>query len=379
VINVFEPQLGAEELAAVREVFESGWVGRGARTDAFEAAFARHLDVPRLAVHGMNSCTEALFLSMELLGIGPGDEVILPTISFVGAGNAVAACGATPVFCDVDRRTLNATVADIERQMTPRTRAIMLLHYGGFPGDVAKIAAFARERSVLLIEDAACAVASKVDGQACGTFGDVATWSFDSMKIVVSGGDGAMIYVRDPDLAELVPKLTYMGLETRSGLAGSASADRWWEFEISSFSRRSILNDLTSAIGLVQLAKLPEAIKTRRGVHERYDEAFSSLDWVSTPPSWPETATTSYYFYWLQLDDRDRLARHLLDRGVYTTFRYYPLHLVSLYGATYRLPSAEAAASETICIPIHHGLTDADVDSVIDAVLSFDRSRHRVA
>jgi dTDP-4-amino-4,6-dideoxygalactose transaminase len=315
---------------------------------------------------------------MRLLGVSRGDEVVLPTISFVGAGNAVAAHGAVPVFCDVDSRTLNATVEHVEAKVSPRTRAVMLIHYGGYPGSVAEIAAMARDRSFRLIEDAACAVASSVNGKACGTFGDVGAWSFDAMKILVSGGDGGMIYVADPELAARVERLAYLGLETRSGLTGSASSDRWWEFEISEFGRRSILNDVTSAIGLVQLEKLPQAIARRRTIHEQYDIAFADLDWVSIPPALPAGAATSYYFYWLQLSRRDELARHMLDRGIYTTFRYYPLHLVALYGSTDPLTNAEAAARETLCIPLHHGLTKAEVDQVIDAVRSFPQQLRRV-
>src|SRR5688572_24343074 len=133
MIHVFQPSLGAEELEAVRRVFESNWVGKGAVTDRFEAAFARHLAVDRGCVRSLSSCTEGLFQAMTLLGIAAGDEVVLPSISFVGAANAVLAAGATPVFCDVDRRTLNTTAADLEQAMTSRTRAVILLHYGGVP------------------------------------------------------------------------------------------------------------------------------------------------------------------------------------------------------------------------------------------------------
>jgi len=376
MINVFQPTLGEAEVAAVAEVFAGGWLGRGARTDAFEAAFAAHLGVDRPRLRSISCCTEGMFLAMELLGLGEGDEVILPTISFVGAGNAVAACGATPVFCDVDRRTLNATVEDIEAALTPRTRAILLIHYGGVPAPIAEIAALARDRHVRLIEDSACSIASFVDGRACGTFGDIGVWSFDAMKILVSGGDGGMLYVADPELAARTEGLTYLGLETRSGLAGSASSDRWWEFEISSFARRSIINDVTSAIGLVQLERLPEFLQRRRVVHARYDVALRHLDWLETPPEPAPGARSSYYFYWLQLDPslRDRLARFLLDRGIYSTFRYYPLHLVSLYGSRASLPNAEAAAQRTLCIPLHQGLTDEDVDSVIDGIGAFGRT-----
>ena len=233
MINVFQPSLGEQELTAIRDVFDSNWVGRGKKAEEFETAFARHIGVGREHVTSVNSCTEATFMTMELAGIGPGDEVVLPTVSFVGAGNAVAARGARPVFCDVDPRTLNPSVADVEAVLTPRTKAVLILHYGGYPGDVAQIAAMCRERKILLIEDTAIAIASSVDGQACGTFGDMGVWSFDFGKIVVTA-DGGMLYVRDPELAARAPKLAYFGLEQKSGFDHALRAKtRWWDFEIS--------------------------------------------------------------------------------------------------------------------------------------------------
>jgi aminotransferase len=315
---------------------------------------------------------------MELLDIGPGDEVIVPTIHFVGAGNAVAARGATPVFCDVDPRTLNPRVEDVAAVITDRTRAINLLHYGGLPADLPGICALARERGIPIVEDSACSISSSIDGQRCGTWGDIAVWSFDAMKMLVTG-DGGMMFVKDPALAERARRVTYLGLESASGFSQAGAAKKWWEFEISSFSRRSIINDVTAAMGLVQLDRLPGFIDRRREVHERYDELLADLDWLELPPAVPDDAASSYYFYWVQTDPerRDALAQHLLDSGVYTTFRYWPLHLVERYGSRASLPNAETAARTTLCIPIHQGLSDDDVDHVAEAIIAFDRAAVR--
>jgi dTDP-4-amino-4,6-dideoxygalactose transaminase len=377
MINVFQPSLGEQELAAVRDVFASNWVGRGKETDGFEAAFARHINVGREHVTSFNSCTEATFTAMELAGIGPGDEVIMPTVSFVGAGNAVASRGARPVFCDVDPRTLNPSVADVEAVLTPRTKAVIILHYGGYPGAVAKIAAMCRERGILLIEDTAIGIASRVEGQACGTFGDMGVWSFDFGKIVVTV-DGGMLYVRDPELARRAPKLAYFGLEQKSGFDHALRAQtRWWDFEVSSFSRRSITNDVLAAVGKVQLSRLPSFIERRREVARRYDEGFSDLDCIRCPPPLPPGHKSSYYMYWIQLDGdvRDAIARDLYQRGIYTTFRYPPLHKVQAYGSDSVLPWAEDAAERTLLLPMHQSLSDADVDRVIDAVRDCVRTR----
>jgi aminotransferase len=371
MINVFQPTLGDEELDAVREVYRSAWIGRGPRTKEFEREFAEHLGSGPEHVTAVNSCTEGLFMAMSLLDVKEDSEVVLPTISFVGAANAIAAQGARPVFCDVDPHSLNPTVDDVERRITSRTRAVMVLHYGGHPGSVADIAQLCRSRGIALVEDTACGVASSVDGTACGTLGDIGVWSFDAMKILVTG-DGGMIWCRDPSLTTLAGKIGYLGMEQGSGFAAAAggSSQRWWEFDVSSFSRRSILNDVTAAVGSVQLRRLPSFVASRAAVAARYDSAFASLGALRRPPDLPDGHRSSHLFYWIQLPPgcRDAVARRLYDRGVYTTFRYLPLHLLPIYAAGERLPGAEDAAERTLCIPMHQGLDDAAVDTVIAEV-----------
>jgi dTDP-4-amino-4,6-dideoxygalactose transaminase len=370
MINVFQPSLGEAELAAVAEVFAGNWVGKGPRTAAFESAFAAHLGVDAGRVTSVNSCTEATFIAMELAGVGPGTDVVLPTVSFVGAGNAVAARGARPVFCDVDPATLNATVDDVAAALTPRTRAVVVLHYGGRPGDVAEIAELCRDRGILLVEDAACAVGATVDGAACGTLGDIGVWSFDAQKIVVAG-DGGMLSARDPGLVARAAKLAYLGLEQFSGYSqAQVSASRWWDFDVSSFSRRSIMNDMQAAVGLVQLGRLPEFTGRRRQIAARYDDGLAGTPGLTLPPPLPPGRSSAHYLYWVQMSERvrDDVAADLYAQGVYTTFRYPALHRVAAYGSTARLPNAERAAERTLCLPLHPALTDDDVDTVVTAL-----------
>ncbi|WP_060886934.1 DegT/DnrJ/EryC1/StrS family aminotransferase [Streptomyces caniscabiei] len=371
MIQVFQPRLGEEELSAVAEVFDSNWIGHGPRTKAFEASFAAHLGVEPDRLVFINCATAGLFLGTELLGLGGGDEVVLPSVSFVAAANAVADRGARPVFCDVDPRTLNPTAADVARVLTPRTKAVMLLHYGGRPGDVAAVADLCRERGVALIEDAACAVSSHVDGRAAGTFGDLAVWSFDAMKMLVCG-DGGMLYVRDPDRAARARRLAYHGLARPSGFgqAGPASS-RWWDLDVPEVGRRIVGNDLTAAIGTVQLRRLPGFVARRKQIVELYDCELADVPGLTLPPPLPDGHHSSYYFYWVQLDPgvRDEVARDLYAAGVYTTFRYPLLHRVPLYGATDQsLPHADEAAERTLCLPLHNGLDDSDVRTVATAL-----------
>jgi len=374
MINVFQPSVGPEELLAVGDVFESSWLGRGPRTLAFEKAFAAYIGVDADQVTSMSSCTEALFLSMELLGVTSGDEVILPSISFVGAGNAVAARSATPVLCDSDARTLNPTVGDIEGKITSRTKAVLLLHYGGYPGDVDHIAKLCRDRGIALVEDAACSLASSIDGRACGTFGPFGAWSFDPMKLITMG-DGGMLYAEDRAVIEEARRRAYLGMRQPSGVSQAQHGGRWWEFDVATFSRRSIVNDIGAAIGAVQLSNIDSILARRKRVVDAYDQAFAGLEWLQGPPPVRPNQDVAPYLYWIQLPTaaaRDGLAAHLYARKIYTTFRYFPLHRVPAFAsADDYLPGAEQAAETTLCLPLHQSLDDGDVERITSAVTAF--------
>lgn len=371
MINVFQPQLGEDELNAIKKVFASNWLGKGKLTAQFEENFAAHLGTTREHVRSTNCCSEGLFSSMKIFDIGPEDEVIMPTISFIGAGNAVRANGSKLVFCDVDKRTLNVRAEDIEKKITPRTKAILLLHYGGIPCDMDAIMALAKAHNLVLIEDSACSVASTYKGQATGTIGDMGMWSFDAMKILVCG-DGAMVYLKDPALANKAEKLMYFGLESKSGFSNSVDK-KWWEFDISQFGHRAIMNDITASMALEQLRKLPSFIARRKQIHDFYDEQLKDVAWLDIPEPVPAGCTSSYYFYHIQVknDKRDQLAAFLREQGIYTTFRYYPLHWVKFFGCQEKFPNAEYAANHTLCIPIHHSLTDEDLAYITAKIKEF--------
>ncbi|WBB78708.1 DegT/DnrJ/EryC1/StrS family aminotransferase [Micromonospora sp. WMMD882] len=371
MINISQPDLGAEELDAVREVFASNWLGYGPLTRAFETEFGEFLDVPAEHLIFLNSATSGLFLATELLGLGPGDDVVLPSVSFVAAANAIAATGARPVFCDVDPRTLNPSVGDVERAITPRTRAVLILHYGGQPGDVKAIAAHCAARGIPLIEDVSVSIASAIDDRRCGTFGDIATWSFDSRKVITTG-DGGMLYVRDAALSRRAKRMAYHGVADRSAFTtASRVARRWWELDVQEVGRRLIGNDLTAAIGRVQLRRLPAFVERRRVITEMYHSLLGGIEGIRLSPPLPRGHATTHYFYYVQLDPgiRDQVAEDLLARGIYTTFRYEPLHTVPLYRADGVFPGTALAAATTLLLPIHQGLDDTDVHTVAEELI----------
>lgn len=373
MINVYQPTLGKEELQALEKVFESNWLGKGKRVAEFEEKYAEHLGTSKDQVLTTNCCTEGLFSSMHLLDIQPGDEVIVPTISFIGAGNAVCAHGAKLVLCDVDPHTLNARAEDIEKVITPKSKAILLLHYGGIPCEMDDIMALAKKHNLKVIEDAAAGVCSRYKGKAIGTIGDMGMWSFDAMKILVCG-DGAMLHFNTPELRHKADRWLYFGLETKSGYENSV-AQKWWEFDISSFGHRAIMNDITAAMALEQLKKLPTYMEKRKVVSDFYNENLKQFSWIELPPALPEYVETSYYFYHIQLKNglRDKFAGFLRQNGIYTTYRYYPLHRVPGYGATGDFPNADFAADNTLNLPIHQSLTQENLGFIINTIKKFDK------
>lgn len=368
VINIFQPSLRTDELEAVSRVFASNWIGKGKETSSFEAEFACALGCYPDNFVSTSCCTEGLFLAPELFNC-EGYDVIVPTISFVAAGNAVLAAGADVILCDVDPRTLNVRAEDIEKVLTPSTKAVIVTHYGGFPCDMNPIMDLCNSRNVKVIEDAACAPMAMYKGKACGTIGDMGVWSFDAMKIMTTG-DGGMVYLKDPEMIEKAKEHLYLGLpgKTKSGL-DSSGKDNWWEYDVIRPGRRAIMNDITAAIGKVQLTKLPGFIARRKEISKRYRDEFGGLGWLNLCPDVPG----SYYMFWIQSEYRNKLARYLLTNNIYSTFRYWPLHRTKLFKCNGNFPNADFASSVTLNIPVHQGMSNDDVSHVIDTIKQFGK------
>jgi len=369
MLPLFSNTLGDEELKAVEEVFESRWLARGKQCEAFEDEFAKSLGVAKTLL--FNCCTSATYAALSALKIGPGDEVIIPSIQFVGVANAVVEVGAIPVFADIDMRTLNILPSEIERLRTTRTRAVFLLHYGGHPADISAVRSVCD--GLLILEDAANAIFSTWNGQACGTLGDAGVWSFDAMKILVMS-DGGALWLRSAEAMRNAEVFRYFGFppegSTGADLASVGRA-RWWEFDVEMPSGRFISNDLLAAIGRVQLRKLSSFIERRKSVWLLYKDILADVDQIDLPPEPLEGCTTSYYFFWVQTERRDELAVYLYRNGVYTSFRYHPLHRVKVYGNVEQLPNADLVAARTLCLPLHQNLSDEDVEKVTKLVHGF--------
>ena len=370
MINIYQPSLGQEELDAIERVFKSNWLGKGKLTEKFVETFSLKLKSHPNNFKTICSCTEGLFQSMNILEIEEGDEVILPSISFIGAANAIVSRGAKPIFCDVDSRTLNVSADDIEKNITKKTKAVIILHYAGVPCDMDEIVDLCDKHNIKLIEDNANSPISKYNNQFTGTIGDIGLWSFDAMKILVMG-DGGLVYCKDLELAKRLDYEAYLGLKSASGFSNSIDT-KWWEFDIELPGRRVIINDVTAAIGLEQLKKLDAFISRRKEIHTMYNNALKHMDWIDVPQEIPANKESSYYMYHIQTDKRDDLARHLKDNGVYTSFRYYPLHKVKYYDDGLSLKNTEEVMDRTLCLPLHQSLTDDEVNYICDQIYNFN-------
>ena len=376
MINLFQPALGQEELDAISEVFRSNWIGQGPKVREFESNFAASLEEKADYFLSTTSCTEAIFLAADIFEFSSNDEVIVPSISFPSVGSAVLKSGAKMVLCDVEPRSLNVRAEDIEKAITPYTKAVFITHYGGVPCDMDPIVNLCNEYNIYLIEDTACAVRSFYKGKACGTFGDMGMWSFDAMKTITTG-DGGMVFLKSSKHMTKAKELLYLGLpvKQKSGIDSSAGGARnWWEFEINQYGRRATMNDITASIGVCQLRKLPSFLARRREIYDRYCDSLSHCKFLELPPKLADHSTSSYYFFWVQTKCRDRLAQHLLENDVYSTFRYWPLHKVESFkdSANTTLENTNFIASHTLNIPIHHSLTNENVDYIIEKILCFE-------
>jgi dTDP-4-amino-4,6-dideoxygalactose transaminase len=369
------PDIGDAEIDAVVAVMRSRWLGTGPRAKAFEGAFASYKGIPESRVAAVNSCTAALHLSLLGAGVGPGDEVIAPAMTFCATANAIIHAGATPVLADIDSTTLNLDAQSVERRVTSKTRAILPVHFAGRPCDMDLLLDLARRRGLKVVEDCAHAVESEYHGRKVGTLGDFGCFSFYVTKNLTTV-EGGMVVSADPSGLERVRVLALHGL----------SHDAWQRFGDAGYKHYYVteagfkynMTDMQAAIGECQLRKVESNWTRRQAIWRRYQAAFADLP-VGLPAE-PEPDTRhAYHLYTLQIDanasglSRDAFLDAITAKGVGVGVHYLSLPEHPYYQRTYGwdvsdYPVAAAVGRRTVSLPLSPSLTDGDVGHVIQSV-----------
>jgi len=373
-IQFHRPSIGTEEMAAVQEVLESKWLTTGPATHKFEREFAEYLGAKHaLAV---NSGTAALQLAISLLELQPGDEVLVPSYTFTATAEVVTYFGARPVLCDSVTGGFNIDVADAERHVTSKTKAIIPVHVGGEPCDLDAIHAMACEHGLQVIEDAAHALPASYRGRRIGTCSALTAFSFYATKNITTGEGGMLLTDRD-DYAEKARCLRLHGISKEAWKR--YSSDGTWYYEVLHAGFKMNLPDILSALGSAQLSKGDQFLRRRTEIAERYCERFARLEELELPPTLGAGCEHSWHLFLLRLRPpilrigRNEFIEELKKLGVGTSVHFIPLHLHPYYAQTggYRkgdFPNAEDAFSRCVSLPIYPTLRDDEVERVSRAV-----------
>lgn len=369
MIPVQRPAIGNAELEAVRKVFESRWLGMGSVTKEFEDRLREFIGAKH--VIAVNTGTSALHIALAALELKPGDEIIVPSLTFVASIQAILAVGAQPVFCEIQADTLNIDITDVLRRVTPRTRAIMPVHYGGLCCDMDALMPFARERKIWVIEDAAHAFGSTYKGRNVGTLGDVTCFSFDPIKNITCGEGGAVVTDHDEIADRIIPK-RILGIDNDTW--SRYRNERNWFYTVAMPGYRYHLSNINAAIGLEQLKQI-DAFKTRKqSLVRRYDESFRNVDGLVLLKH--NLAETFPFFYIVRVQGgrRDAFMKEMKEKGIGTGVHYIPNHIQPLFADSHvSLPITEQVFEEMVTLPLYYEMTDDNCDTVINAVCAFFR------
>jgi dTDP-4-amino-4,6-dideoxygalactose transaminase len=367
------PHITEAEIDEVVDTLRSGWLTTGPKTKRFEREFAEYVGVPYAVA--VNSATAAMHLALDAINLQPDDEVIVPVYTFTATAEVIVYFRARPAFVDVDPHTCNIDPAQLEKHITQRTRAIMVVHMAGLPAEMDTILTIAHEHGLPVIEDAAHAFPAKYRGRMVGTIGDLTAFSFYATK-TLSTGEGGMLTTANPQYAQRAAMMALHGISRDAWKRYSAEGS--WYYEVLQAGYKYNMTDIAAAIGLQQLARSEWLIERRRTIAQRYTQAFSQLPEVEVPPC-PDHVEHAWHLYILRLHlerlriTREAFIQELTKANIGTSVHFIPLHLHPFYRTTYHLqptdfPMALYAYQRAISLPIYPGMTDEDVEDVIAAV-----------
>jgi dTDP-4-amino-4,6-dideoxygalactose transaminase len=369
MIPVMKPWLGDEEARAAADAVGSGWVAQGPRVAEFETRFAARVG----AEYGVavSSCTTALHLALYLLGVGTGDEVVVPSFSFIATANCAVYVGATPVFADVESEDGNISVATVQPVLTERTRAVVVVDQGGMPADVEPLRRLCDSRGIALVEDAACAAGSRYRGAPVGAEAELAAWSFHPRKLVTTG-EGGMITTSDGELATRARRLREHGMSVSAAARHQSRQPVIESYLEVGFNYR--MTDIQAAVGLVQLGKLDQMVLRRRELAARYQAALADVPGLRTvrDPAWGES---NFQSFWVELDGRYPLTRNALllalaEQGVSARAGIMAAHRQQAYAGHVHgdLSATERLTDNSLILPLFHTMTEQEQETVVGVI-----------
>jgi perosamine synthetase len=369
-IPLTRPYMGDDEKFCFSDVVASGWLAQGPRVRAFEMSVAEYTG----AAHAIacSSCTSALHVAVQLHRIGPGDEVIVPSYTWIATANVIRMVGATPVFVDIDLATFNIDPEAIEQAITSRTRALMPVHQFGLPADMDRINDIAARRGLAVIEDAACAIGSRYRGKPVGSLGNVTCFSFHPRKLITTG-EGGMLVMNDTDMSARARILINQGASMRGmekHRAGTAEALLAEEFHEIGYNYR--MTDLQGQLGSEQMKSLDRVLSMRRARAERYTECLANIPYITVPAE-PTYCLGNWQSYAIRISDESparwvSIVQALLDAGIQCRPAYMACHVQPIYREIYpdlSLPHTEEALRSVIILPLYPQMTDEEQDFVV--------------
>jgi perosamine synthetase len=367
MIKISRGSFGEEELEEVRSAFEYGYLGLGHKVDEFEEELKKFLDANYIVA--TNTGTSALHLALEALGVKAGDEVIVPSLTFVASFQAISVVGAVPISCDVYPNTLLMDMNSVKEKISNRTKVIMPVHYGGNPCDMNTLLEIKKTRGIRIVEDAAHAFGSTYCGEKIGGFGDIACFSFDSIKNITCGEGGA-IACNEPDLVEKIKIKRLLGIDRKTQTSKSWK-ERSWEYDVVDQGFRYHMSNLNAAIGLAQIKKIESFISRRREICAQYVSELKNIPSVQLLPVDYSVVAPHIFVILVSGNRRNGLMQFLKDRDIESSVPYIPNHLHSFYRVDALLPNTDKVFKEILSLPLHTELSDRNVWTVIASVKEF--------
>ena len=369
-IPVFEPHIRIDTMKHLMDAFDVGWLGMGATTLDFEERIGSYLDLRGRSALATNTGTSALHLAMLMAGIGPGDEVITPSFNYVSDHQSIRAVGADVVFCDIRETDRGIDCAEAERLITERTKAIVPLHFAGIPCDLDGVYALARKYGLRVIEDATHAFGTEIGGKKIGSFGDIACFSFDPVKIITSIDGGCVVTGSEREFEDAK---NYRLLGVDQDTTERYKNQRAWDYDVVSQGFRYHLTNIFASIGVSQIKRIDEFIASRRDICRRYNEAFAALPGVTVPAT--DFVGISPFIYSLRVPSERRLAfiDHMREASIDVGIHFIPAHKFTFFKGSRRgkMDVTDRIVQEVVTLPLHSNMRPEWITRVIEAVTRF--------